>query len=740
MKLQDAIDLVGLATTPLINVTDNPVFEKKINKDVEESSGNFELKANANSSVKVKLFNDKDDDTDDNLATDLQLDNTIIAGDAFLSYDLSCELASSIALTAKELELGISASGHVRHVTFKRHKNTELLAAAIANDLLDLNSIVSAQSITNLKDEETVALFTTASFEFKGTFKIAESFTPVLSALSKLIGTASPIKASIDLSASFSGSVAIKDDLAIIIQCTENAGTKSFIIDIKKDYSKDLSLGGSLGAVASFDNPEVIEDRIVELIGQGEKFVIEKAEQLRNVVPVTDEQIKTIKAAALKLGIDIDGKIEDIKKKYFDKKDDVIEKIKNVLNANITLAATFEYKKQMSRQSLLHGRFTAPAISEQFKSILRAKVLDIYEASKNTGKGITEIEVFQKESISITRTTKFGLSIGDIFELSDTIQKAEKLTQEIKGDPLGEYQEVQLSSSKVLTKKMGSFQTRVNSMVLDGEVKSNSINAPKVKDIQFGFSIKWSENYKKLPEFTFKSIMDFGMAWEIFDKTFYTNELNAQKGLIKRKVNFSAVLSIKNGSFNKIMGDMANVTDQKIAEIVSGALPWGTYFGRGTPGERVDAYKVYAVRLANRKVPIDYDDSRNEVSEELSKLSSAYGPLATFEAQDRPNNPNRQVADVFWVNAFPYHFKNSFLDSIKDILNNGDSLVENFFKDRLSAQMMKIGIKDELNIRFLGLMILSLSTATMKQNEIERTLVIDYTDDAGVAQKIVYAK
>jgi hypothetical protein len=731
--------LIGIQNQPLSEISNAPLLKKTpLEKDVSHSAGGFSFSAGGEAGVIIQLFNDADDDNGNTLAEELQIEKAITnSGVAFLNYQVNGKLKGGISAELANVGIGLDIVSEASHQLFVAHAPEETLSKSIAEDIKDFKIAFDASTLNKLKDWDAVVLQAQGAINFEATLSVSDSLTPALSTISKVINASESIQVNIEASASINVAFSIADTFQTIIQ--RRGG--DFYVSIRKDFTSIKSIEGSIGASAQIKNPKVILDALNSILDKGEKGITARIEQLRTIAvsKLTEEQKDLLKKGANLIGVDIENPFNSVYKKYFEKKDEVIEKATKYIEAALKVGATWSYEKAVEKKSVLTAILSPAALKSQHENIMRLRVNEIIKQEKKTT-GIKVISYVDLTRISITRVMKFGLSFGD-FELSQSVRKEDVVMREKTGDGDEIIQSVSFSSSKFTTEKLGVFKERLNSLSLGGAYRGEPKSPVTMADLDYEFSLQWSENHKKYKQEKIRATIDFAATWGIIKEEDFEDTLKTLRKLLKdkRRFTFSASLKMKSGMFDSIVDNIADITDHQLSLTLAAAVQYADYNGRRTPKQRTDFYYSFFIRYGQEKTPstIDYNKLASELAQYLRTNNRS--ELANFEegtAQDF-NYPTTR-----WMIEHNYILEqfNAFRSAVNILGNNVKSFKSVVNNARFLGNIKAIRLQREFNMRFLGRLVLDMATADNIGDKVERVMSIDYEDDKGNAQKFLIAK
>jgi hypothetical protein len=731
--------LAGIQNQLLSEISNTTLLEKTVlQKDVSHSANGFSFSAAGDAGVAIQLFNDADDDNGNTVAEELQIEKAITTkGLAFLNYHLTGKLKGGVSAELADAELGLDVVSEVSHQIFVTHAPTEKLFNSIADDIKDFKLVFDASTLTKLKDWDAVVQQGQGTLDFDATLSVSDSLAPVLSNISKLINASESISLNVEASASLNIAFSIADTFQTIIQ---RRGS-DFYVSIRKDFTSKRAIEGSLGASAKIKNPEIVLEALNAIMDKGEKGITENIEKLRTIAisKLTETQKELLKKGANLIGLDIDNPFNTLYKKYFEKKDEINQKATDYIEATLKIGATYAYEKTVEKKSVLTAMFSPAALKSQHENIIRLRVNEIVKQQKKTA-GIKILSYLDLARISITRVMKIGLTFGD-FELSQAVRKEDIITREkvVDGDEV--IQSAAFSSSKFTTEKLGIFKERINSLSLGGTYRGAPKTPVTMADLDYEFSLQWSENFKKYKQEKIRSAIDFAVTWGILNEDDFDATLKTLRKLLKdkRRFTFSASIKMKTGLFDSIVDNIANITSHQLAMTLAAAVQYADYNGRRTPKQRTDLYYSFFVRYSEEKSPstIDYDA--------LARILATF--LRTNNKVELANFEEGTMNDFNYVTTRWMIEHNYILEQFKafraavNLLNNNVKSFTSFVKsDRLLDNIKAIRLQREFNMRFLGRLIHDMAIADNIGEKVERLMSVDYDDDKGAAQKYIIAK
>lgn len=730
----------GIINVPLKDVNNTTLLEEPLEKIVNQEFGKFAFSAEGEAGIRIQLFNDPDDDNDNDVAKELAIEDEVKKDFAFLSYEVNGKLKGGLKADLDNVALGLSVVGEVNHQTFLKHKNTDRLAESLSKDITNFKLAFDGDSLKNLENYEAVVLRSTGAIDFDAKVSVSDTFTPILSKISKLTGSSEPIGVKLDLSASLNVNLSLSDTFQTVIQRRDVDGKKTYTVSINKEFSSKKQISGAIGLSAAISNPEVVDDTIDRILEKGEKGMTKALEKLRDkaISKLTDKEKALLKRGAKLLGLDPEKPEKELLKAYFEKKETLVKKIKEIVASELKFSLSFTYEKTKETKSVLKGTFTDAALQKGYEKIITLRVKELYADAKAASSGITVSEYLDLSKINILRSTKIGFSISS-FELSQLVKKQVEFEDQTTFDDAGEVQHVSFSSSKFTSEKLGVFKERENTMILTGAYSGDAKPELFMTNLDYEFSLSWSENYKKLNKAKLKKAVDFAVTWGIVDETKFDEQETQLKELLKdkQKIKFSAFMKMKEGLFDGIVDNILGLTDNQLCNILAAAIPFADFPGRMTPTERKMFYFSFFLHyMKHDPATIDYKKVRELISGHLR--TNEKDALADFE-EDGISGDYTPLDKLLEFNFMAFRFKN-FQNAIAS-LNDDKKPFQSIIK---SAKFLKnlnmIRLQPEFNMRFMGRLILELSQVDGIADAVERTMTIEYKDENDKDQKFVLAR
>lgn len=743
MNLTDKFSLDKIAAiknAPLKDINNTVLLEESLQKDISEQLDKFQFAVDGEAGIKISLFNDADDDNDNEVAEELKIESHVGNGSAFLCYEIGGKLKGGLKGELDNVALGLNVSGEVSHQSFLIHKKSALLHESILKNIADFKYAINLKSLKNLENNEAVVLYSKGAIDFDATVSVSDTFTPMLSKISKLIGATGTISLKIDMSASINVNLSIADEFQTIIQRRDNAGKPVYYVSINKEFKSKRQITGKLGASAAISNPDVVEETINQIIERGEKGLSKAVEKLKDKAisqfSATDKE--KLKRAAELIGLDPEDPLKSLRDKYFEKKKDLVEKIMKVIKEALALSVSYTYEKNKEKKSVLKASISEPLFEKHFDKVIRLQVKDLY-ALKDTA-GFDVKAYLDLSKTEIVQAMKIGFNVSD-FELSQLVKKTVEFEDQLMYDGK-EAQRVSFTSTKFTSEKLGVFKERQNSMTLSGVYSGDVKPEIHMTNLDYEFSLSWSENYNRLNEAKIKKAVDFAVTWGILDEKDFKDKYDELSKLLKgkRKTKFSAYMKMKEGLFDNIVDDILSLSEHRRCEILAASVPFADFSGRLTPTERRGLYYSFFVTYSKQQTPgaIDYDKVKKLIAGHLRDNGRI--DLADFEAT------GEQQGDYTPINRLLEHnfnmiFKFDNFKNAMESLQNNDKPFQSIVKSKSFLRNQNfIRLQPEYNMRFMGRLILELSEGDGIADEVERTMTIEFKNDKDEDEKLVLAR
>jgi hypothetical protein len=731
----------GIFNAPLKDVNNMTLLEESLEKDVNHQAGAFGFSAGGGIGIKVQLFNDPDDDNDHELAKVLGIEDEIKKGFVFLGYEVNGKLKGTLKAGLDPVALGLSAVGEVTHQSFLKHANSTKLVDGITKDIKNFKLAFDSDSLKALENYEALILHSKGALDFDAKVSVSDAFTPLLSRISKLIDAAEPVSLKVDLSASLSVTLGLSDTFQTVIQRRDSGGEKTYTVSINKEFKSKRHMGGNIGFSAVISNPEVINDTIDSILEKGAEGLTKKLDTLKDkaLAQLSAKELELLKQGAKLIGVDPEKSSADLLKAYFDKKDTVVKKIKELVASELKFSLSYTYEKTKETKAVWKGFFTDEAFQKHHEKVVRLQVKELYAEAKAAHSGITVTEYLDLSRINIVRSAKIGFSIS-AFELSQLVKKEVQFEDEVIADHEGEIQHVSFSSSKFTSEKLGVFKERENSMILTGSHSGAAKPEIFMTNLDYEFSLHWSENYKKLGQANLKKALDFAVTWGIVDESKVDAQEVALANMLrdKQKFKFSAFIKMKKGLFDAIVDNILTISDPEHCNALAASVPYANYAGRQTPSQRKASYfSLFHEYLKQNPSTIDYSKLKEVIGKHLRNIGQT--SLADFEEGIAPDFDYEPVNKVLQFNFVGVQFRN-FQHAIEE-LNNGTKPFQSIIKSpKFLRNLNALRLQPEFNMRFMGRLILDLAQADGIADSVERTMTIEYKDDQNKDQKFVLAR
>lgn len=728
---------------PLSEINNLKLLTEDVSRDVSYERDDYVLSAEGEAALDVYLFNDADDDNDDALAAALELDEAIEKGNAFLSYHLKGKVKGGLKGETNYAALHVEKVREVIHCSYLKHSCDELLGDAVTNDVKHFKLAIDRDDVLSLENYEALSIATTGVLDVNASLSVADTFTPMLSGIGSILGTTDTLGVTFSMSASFDVGIQIADDFEVVIQRRDKGNQKQYAVTIRRDSTRSRTMTAALGVDVSVTNPGVLMKVIDAIIDGGEKNVLARIERLEEKAwdSLSTREKAFVEKASNSIGLDYEKIKDNLFEKYKAKRDEVTEKIAGYVEAGLKFSVAHTYEKTVEKQSLLKCVLKETAMKRCFEDVIRFQATKVYNDLKKTPGDAAVLEYADLTRISIARSFKIGVSVGD-FELSQQVKRTVEFEDQLMYDG-GNKEEVQLvnfNTTSFTAEKLGIFKQRENSLSITGSYQGERRDVVRMADLDFGFSLQWSETFKTLKAYQLKEVVDFAVTWGILDEASSEEKLEELSEVFggRKRVKVSAFLSLKEGAFDALINPLATLGEYAFCRALAASLPYADYDGRSVPSDRADLYYSFFVRYLKERSgsTIDYD---KEVSDVISQhlIKNERKSLAEFERNG--DNRYETLASVLEHNFMPFQFKR-FRIAIEKLNDDRKDFRSVLKSPEFTRNLHSFRLQPDFNMRFMGRLVWELCRERGIEDVLGRSLVVDWKDDKGEDQRYVLAK
>lgn len=719
------------------------IWKKNLTQSLSQDIGDFSFTIEANETASISLYNDPNDDNDDDLVSELKLDEYIESGQSFLKYQINGRVKGATSAGIEAIKIGFSLDKKLTFTSYIKHNSDSELCTTVLSDLKKIVSVLNKSQLLDLETGSVVTQQIKSNATFEGSVEWSDALTTGLGKISKLLNASKALEVNIQPGASIKVSCAVEDDFIVVIQRQKE---NEFFVNLKKAKTNTTNIQSKIGVSAQIisDDSEIddIVDKVLDNLEEGiaseMNTLISKAENMLN----EDEKDSIVRGAEL-LGLEVDSDdILGIKEKYEEKRKSVKETLVKVIKSKVELGVKMEYNKVKSNETLFKGYFTKDELSKYHKDILLLKINHLLQLKGGDKRTIYKslVEVNIKKSFGI------GLSIGK-FEIGKKNEKTYSLSHVTSlEDGKHSFKVSNISIGKSQTKTIGKnqFENSMQLVAMMSESVSNRSEATLNK-FDYQLNLLWSDTHRKTNERELKRLIDSAIVWGSISPDDYSEMYSDLKPLLVKgnlkKTEYEASISIPLGVLDQIIAEVSEFSRTELAESMAAALPFANFQGRQHMSTRRAAYNDFFYTYMNPDNELNIEAVEQLLEEDLAK--KGFGELSAFEGrQSKGINTNWNGYSMLSLLKQNSGIKNdvyNFLKSLRKIANNQSTnyskiLDEKNFRKKLEG----IKILDDFTFRALGRIILDLSDKLDMEEDIERSFKITYKKKSGEKEVKVF--
>jgi hypothetical protein len=726
-SIEKLVSEVGNQTLPT-----DLIINADVDKDLGFTSDHLILSVHPQASFSLKLFNNVADE--DHFFPALDQNNSIkdesirnwdpdfFTNKALLKYSFIGQLKLGGALSVKNLNLGLDINEHLLFETYLVHNHNEKLGEAVLNDLKSLKILIHPLQIRSLAQNEAISFQRLGKLEFEASLKLSDVISGALDGLTSLVNNSKLVKVKLQTGFEIKFKIELDGDFKLFVT-KEN---DSYNVKIYRLTRKLSSFQIGAGIELEIENKDSLLKIVEDLIGQGEEEVIKKANQLLNKASkaLSDDETNIIKEAAKVLNIFLETEdiIEEYKDEYNKIKNDFLDKLKNGIQNKLKGGLEYEYSKIQSSEALFEAILTEEAIDKHFNNLIAFKLKDL--ANPNM-KGIIVKSYFKVDKESISKSFGIGLSFGN-WKLLSGVKKQVHFSEIEKYDITAKKFVFSLSNYTAVVirnvhhgKFHDSYHLALNANLNTFEDDPKFISCDK---LDYSFDIIWRTEENRINKNELIEILDLAVCWDIIDENNITSYQDELFSIISnvRNIEVSGYLKIPEGQFDHMISLIASASNPEIAFSLAACVPYHDINGRRTIQERINNYIGWWNLYLSREVAMTKINSL--ITNHFFGLNKE--ELARFESHT--NNP-KSITSLVTHELKPDIVK--FQANFKTIHDGIDK--RRHYKDVLAKGYKKIdelNIKNQFVLRFLGRFLLDMAKKSGIENQIEKTIKIEFAE------------
>lgn len=670
---------------------------------------------------------------------------------ALLLYDIFGSIQAGMPnAPIGNLKMGFDISKAINLKTFRIHDGDELLPVALAQDAASWTSIFQKDQVLKLAPNEAVTFGSRLKVSFSSELGVSEAFTGSASLISKKMGINGKLNLSASASLSLSASFSIEDDFDVIIirLPADEEGKSKFQVSLSREKESKTDISAAAGITAGIDQDEDFAALVDQFFVAIDRKVFEPLMKQINHLDASMQPVLAKASTMLGSPEPIDSP-EEFKAFYLQKRAEIKAELMKILGAKVSVGVSYEYSKMESEDTVYSAIMSESFLDTHFKSVRGFDINTLLaQAQPNDDYEITEF--LKRDVKEVKKSFGISLSLGN-FKLGSTKTRTLKSVKEQKLIKHEICYRVESYSEGITQEFVHGKNTDKFYMSFEAAMpeyaKSEEGQTADMFQYGFGLSVESLENTTTDEEL--KNYVDWALVWDIIDQDqFHPTIERIREDILEKSedpVRFS--LSLGLGScdsdsqlFKEIIKGLGNATDIQLTDALAAATPYAEYQGeplllRATMDFRRLNYASFWATHLKTNQSNKGEKYSFKIAKALAKSITAVdevsarferGPFTLNEFDFEPARVERILDLNRYIETDIKKLTRTF-KALSDSIEEQDYYEDTFseFFDKIK----KISYSKEFNLRFIGRLMLDLAKYTDMEDEIIKSLKIEYTID-----------
>lgn len=546
---------------------------------------------------------------------------------------------------------------------YRRHDPAEPAAAAVLADAATLRTAFNADDALALEEGDALLYRVYGELSAGLTLKWSDVFTAGLGDLSALLGSGEVIALKADAGAEVNFHVGVRDDFRLVFTKGGPVGDiqETVRVSVFKSKARELGAGARLGVSVEFADPGAVEGQLTRVYESlaGPAFkdldrILDEADRAVSLQAIPPELQLPARLLMTRLGLNpLLAKPAELRAKWEEIKGKVPGVIEKVAKTKVELGFTYEYLRVSTDQTLLRADLDAETFRRLHPDLMICRLEGLTEWLRDDAPEGALKRYLRQKSVKVSKAWGFNLGVSswgvklggtDRMETSRVIQENVRGEQRVAYDGLRSYEGVWM-------KDRATFAA-------DFKAEMRVFAAPPVTcHFDYGLSLKWEWEEKKLSADEFGSILDHAQLWRVVQSGRAGEALKAVEGRFGEGADVRLELTLDHEALVSLLPQFVNApaprsnapagyatfdADRKLevwgAEALAAAMPYTKLFeARRNPVLRQTLYAPLW-RLYFEEDSLSFGNYRDIASRNIPRLADGLGlklhdagPLAAHE-------------------------------------------------------------------------------------------------------------
>jgi len=717
------------------------LFTTGVSHDFPMKVGGFAFSIQPQAEVRAVVFNSKNDVEDDpmegvigNEDDESGLGPQILFNEkhAWLAYHVRAGVKAEGGGDIGVLGLNIEGEKVVRLCDYRFHKDrSETIKDAVPADIARARFALRQSDLKQLEIGDALAYRVSGKLSATVEASLSDVLTANLNGLSSFLRTNTPLAIKLKFGADMKFNVGLTDDFLVVFSRESEGRIR---VGVKKGKVSSLSASAGAGIQVQLANPEVLSERLNEILEGIAGEQVDRIDALlkKNVVSQLTDEEKSIFGRLLHR-LKLDDNLTDLAslRTHWEKlTEQVTDKVKSLAGTKVAAAFRYEYSRVKSESTLLQIVVPGSILIEDKElhfSLIKTDLTTIIQWCRDTN--VAPEKYMHERKLTVNKAWGLSISLGkftiggkDIERLEDVTRK--NFSNEEQVTFLGQrgYEGTWVGQK---VNWMADFQAGMKTFE----------KPPRLSDFDFGFAFKWLWEEKQLSQEEVDMYLDYAEIWRAINSD--TDPRKELSRFIGNTVKIGLDVKIDDFAFRQLLKATNGASTDQFAAAMAKAMPWDTQRARSIVERRTRLYSpLWTAYLNNPHA--SYRNYAATAQNHLRQLEDG-AEVAFLEG-----NINDAIARTSWNRSFAEMIRLNGTEASND-LSGIRSDWEHFreavqtLNDGISANASPTHLKgvfkdfcqlwsNSLQLRAVGVYWIDLAASLSLLSHVERTLSVEVPD------------
>jgi hypothetical protein len=635
-------------------------------------------------------------------------------GQAWLKYRVEATVKADVSVTTGPVGFAGGAGAEAIFAHYRAHVASEKVAVSAAADIQH-----GPRFAVRLADVQALGVGDALLYRTAGTLTASvdlewsDILTSEISALTRLLRTASPVAIQLSIGTSLKATVSVDDDFVVAFTRTDESTVKA---SVKKATVRRQDITFDEGITVTFADPSQISDAVKQivsgLVGMGEDKLQELLDGA-SLSNLSDEQRAIVDDILTRLGLDPSSASGALKAKIESLTNDVTNAATRLAKAKLTLAFGYEYHRTATDTALFEGTLTDAALTTYHPALIGGQLDTVLDGARRREIGLTRY-LNQKEvdvshawgfTLGFDKWSIFGKNRKDL----DTIQRVDEAKRQ-----------------QIAYAGFGRYEDNTNTWGVDFKADMSHFSAsPRLSDYEFGMHVSLVKPSQTFTDADRLNAIDHAIAWSICPESHRDWLASRLPALGTRNVEWSFHVRVNQEGFRDMLPVMANMARSDFAAaFASGMMPEPTNV---LPvSTRIGLYTPIWRALLSDDPPTSLSDVASLASRALARVNPAQSNLERTTGQ----NTASTVCGIYRMETAAA-IANDLDEWIRGVKQWADATQKDLLDRNLIPSIyrkLNNFFLESLYVRALGAHLIDVSRRANQIKGVERTLNVKVGD------------